>query len=216
MLARYGDKTDIQQLIDDKVGPKAPYSSAAAMALALQRACDRPAAAPTPAATTPGTTPTIDPTRSRVDLQDLLEHLDPDDLKAASPSPAAREEGAPGSPEPRGPHQSPGPPLAHPDHRRQGRDRQQQDRRLGFLASDHRRCGADPRRVPRHVLPATRTSLNAAGEAWGRQGQGARATPAAGTGLSWPPPTTAGDLDWVMTAGRAQRALTIAARLKAA
>lgn len=82
VLARYGDDPAIQQLIDDKVGPKAPYSSAAAMALALQRACDRPAAAPTPAATTPGTTPTIDPTRSRVDLQDLLEHLDPDDLKA--------------------------------------------------------------------------------------------------------------------------------------
>ncbi|MDX3274785.1 HNH endonuclease [Streptomyces scabiei] len=80
VLARYGDDPAIQQLIDDKVGPKAPYSSAAAMALALQRACDRPAAAPTPAATTP--TPTVDPERSRVDLQDLLEHLDPDDLKA--------------------------------------------------------------------------------------------------------------------------------------
>ncbi|MEU2995285.1 hypothetical protein ABZ772_34260 [Streptomyces griseoincarnatus] len=79
MLARYGDKTDIQQLIDDKVGPKAPYSSAAAMSLTLQRACDRPAAAPTTAATP---TPAVDPARSRVDLQDLLEHLDPDDLKA--------------------------------------------------------------------------------------------------------------------------------------
>ncbi|MFJ4622011.1 HNH endonuclease [Streptomyces sp. NPDC088812] len=79
VLARYGDKTDIQQLIDDKVGPKAPYSSAAAMALALHRACDRPAAAPI-TATTP--TPAVDPARSRVDLQDLLQHLDPDDLKA--------------------------------------------------------------------------------------------------------------------------------------
>lgn len=100
----------------------------------------------------------------------------------------AREEGPPGGPEPRGPDQRPGPPLAYPDHRRQGRDRQQQDRRLGFLASDHRRCGANPRRVPHHALPATRTSLNAAGEAWERQGQGARATPAAVTGLPWPPP----------------------------
>ncbi|MFB6607888.1 HNH endonuclease [Streptomyces noursei] len=82
VLARYGDKTDIQQLIDDKVGPKAPYSSAAAMALALQRAVDQPAAAPALAATTPRTAPTIDPARSRVDLHDLLQHLDPDDLKA--------------------------------------------------------------------------------------------------------------------------------------
>ncbi|MEV2189780.1 HNH endonuclease signature motif containing protein [Streptomyces phaeochromogenes] len=79
VLARFGDDPAIQQLIDDKVGPKAPYSSAAAMALAVQRACDRPASAPTTAATTP--TPAADPARSRVDLQDLLEHLDPDDLK---------------------------------------------------------------------------------------------------------------------------------------
>jgi len=82
VLARFGDELDIQQLIDDKVGPKAPWSSAAAMALALQRACDRPAAAPAPAATTPCTTPAVDAARSRVDLQDLLEHLDPDNLKA--------------------------------------------------------------------------------------------------------------------------------------
>ncbi|MGW2649880.1 HNH endonuclease [Streptomyces sp. NPDC001393] len=79
VLARFGDAPDIQQLIDDKVGPKAQWSSAAAVALALQRACDRPAAA---FATTPGGTPGIDPARSRVDLQDLLQHLDPDDLKA--------------------------------------------------------------------------------------------------------------------------------------
>ncbi|MGW0692797.1 HNH endonuclease [Streptomyces sp. NPDC002738] len=80
VLACYGDKTDIRQLIDDKVGPKAPYSSAAAMALALQRAVAQLAAAPTPAATTP--TPAVDPARSRVDLHDLLQHLDPDALKA--------------------------------------------------------------------------------------------------------------------------------------
>lgn len=79
VLARHGDLTDIQQLVDDKVGPEAPYSAAAAMALALHRACNRPAAAPTTAATTP--TPAVDPARSRVDLQDLLEHLDPDALK---------------------------------------------------------------------------------------------------------------------------------------
>ncbi|MEK8142401.1 HNH endonuclease [Streptomyces sp. M10(2022)] len=42
VLARFGDAPDIQQLIDDKVGPQAPWSSAAAIALALQRACDRP------------------------------------------------------------------------------------------------------------------------------------------------------------------------------
>ncbi|MDW8471467.1 HNH endonuclease [Streptomyces scabiei] len=94
VLARYGDDPAIQQLIDDKVGPKAPYSSAAAMALALQRACDGPAAAPTPAATTPGITPTIDPTRSRVDLHDLLEHLDPDDLKAGITLTGRREKKA--------------------------------------------------------------------------------------------------------------------------
>ncbi|MGW2099996.1 HNH endonuclease [Streptomyces olivaceoviridis] len=81
VLARFGDAPDIQQLIDAKVEPRAQWSSAAAMALALQRACDQPTAAPTPSATTPGGTPDVDPTRSTVDLQDLLEHLDPDDLK---------------------------------------------------------------------------------------------------------------------------------------
>ncbi|MFG2406090.1 HNH endonuclease [Streptomyces brevispora] len=82
VLARFGDAPDIQQLIDDKVGPQAPWSSAAAIALALQRACDRPPAAPAPPATPPGGPPVIGPARSKVDLCDLLEHLDPDDLKA--------------------------------------------------------------------------------------------------------------------------------------
>ncbi|MER5493434.1 HNH endonuclease [Streptomyces sp. NPDC002490] len=80
VLARHGDLTDIQQLVDDKVGPEAPYSTAAAMALALHRAVAQPAAALTPVATTP--IPAVDPARSRVDLHDLLQHLDPDALKA--------------------------------------------------------------------------------------------------------------------------------------
>ncbi|MFJ9841660.1 HNH endonuclease [Kitasatospora sp. NPDC101155] len=82
VLARLGDAPGVQQLIDAKVGPQAQWSSAAAAALALQRACNRPFAAPAKPATTPGGTPVIDPARSKVDLQDLLEHLDPDDLEA--------------------------------------------------------------------------------------------------------------------------------------
>ncbi|MFJ9339895.1 HNH endonuclease [Streptomyces sp. NPDC101733] len=81
VLARFGGETDIQQLIDDKVGLEAAWSSAAGMALAMRRACDRPVPAPVSPATTPGATPGMDPARARVDLQDLLEHLDPDDLK---------------------------------------------------------------------------------------------------------------------------------------
>ncbi|MEU9098830.1 HNH endonuclease [Streptomyces sp. NPDC048361] len=82
VLARYGDAPGIQQLIDERVEPQAQWSSAAAMALALRHACDQPTAVPAPPATTPGPAPGIGPARSKVDLRDLLHHLDPDDLKA--------------------------------------------------------------------------------------------------------------------------------------
>ncbi|WP_244290873.1 HNH endonuclease [Streptomyces virginiae] len=82
VLARFGDAPDVQALIDAKVGPQAQWSAAAATALALQRACDRPIVAPAPPTTTPVVTPVLDPRRSKVDLRDLLEYLDPDDLKA--------------------------------------------------------------------------------------------------------------------------------------
>ncbi|MET7710984.1 HNH endonuclease [Streptomyces sp. NPDC005407] len=81
VLARLGDAPGVQQLIDERVGPQAQWSSAALTALALQRACDRQMAAPAQPATAPGGMPGIDPARSRVDLRDLLEYLDPDDLE---------------------------------------------------------------------------------------------------------------------------------------
>jgi hypothetical protein len=82
VLARLGDAPGIQQMIGDRMGPHAPWSSAAATALALQRACDLPMVAPVQFAMAPATAPVLDPRRSKVDLRDLLEFLDPDDLEA--------------------------------------------------------------------------------------------------------------------------------------
>ncbi|MFF2505941.1 HNH endonuclease [Streptomyces sp. NPDC058067] len=83
MLARLlGADPEVQQVIDDKVGPEAPWSSAAATALALQRACDQHIAVPAQPSSGSAGTAAIDPNRSYVDLRDLLQHLDLDDLAA--------------------------------------------------------------------------------------------------------------------------------------
>ncbi|MBL1120201.1 HNH endonuclease [Streptomyces sp. 110] len=82
VLARLLDAPGAQQLIDEKVGPQAQWSSAAATALALQRACDQQIDVSTQPATVPAGTSAIDQARSYVDLRDLLRYLDPDDLEA--------------------------------------------------------------------------------------------------------------------------------------
>ncbi|MGW2867266.1 restriction system modified-DNA reader domain-containing protein [Kitasatospora sp. NPDC001225] len=81
-LAQFPGNPVIQDLIDKRVCPTAQWSAAAAAALAVQRACNRQlntpdrsvAARPATAGSTLG--------RSNVDLHDLLEHLDPVELKA--------------------------------------------------------------------------------------------------------------------------------------
>ncbi|REK89631.1 HNH endonuclease [Streptomyces inhibens] len=72
----------IQARIEKKVDPTAPWSAAAMAALALQRACALPMdATAQPAAAHPATL-AIAPGRSKVDLRNLLEHLDPAELAA--------------------------------------------------------------------------------------------------------------------------------------
>lgn len=80
-LARLPSDLEVQKRIDERVSHKAQWSAAAAAALALQRACDRHIDEPDHSASMPTRIPVIDPARSRVDVRDLLEHLDPVELE---------------------------------------------------------------------------------------------------------------------------------------
>ncbi|WP_441247387.1 HNH endonuclease [Kitasatospora sp. McL0602] len=71
--------------IAKKVGPQAQWSAAALAALTLQRACTLPLPQPNQPTAAAASQPTITPTRSKVDLLDLIVHLDPVELASGIP-----------------------------------------------------------------------------------------------------------------------------------
>jgi hypothetical protein len=81
-LAQLPSLPIVQALIEKKVHPTAQWSAAATAALTLQRACALPMDPAAQPETARPATPVIDRHRSKVDLRNLLEHLDPAELAA--------------------------------------------------------------------------------------------------------------------------------------